>query len=139
MDFFSVGGGGGSYLPQKSSTVLSEPKFGTPNKKSLGLPLVRGQNVLNNNFLTTVRRTIRKTLMQTSCTFLRSAIIFIAICSFLQLDFHFLSSIVLQVIQNYDIFTSCSGLRVLAQQERLAPRLAQPRVKMNHGVGCRLS
>ena len=46
---------GWSYLPQKSSTVLSEPKFGTPTKKSLGLPLVRGQNVLNNNFLTTVR------------------------------------------------------------------------------------
>ena len=59
--FLAGGGGGGgagggwSYLPQKSSTVLSEPKFGTPTKKSLGLPLVRGQNVLNNNFLTTVR------------------------------------------------------------------------------------
>ena len=56
--FFYRGGWGGvgwSYLPQKSSTVLSEPKFGTPTKKSLGLPLVRGQNVLNNNFLTTVR------------------------------------------------------------------------------------
>ena len=98
MDFLAWGGGG-SYLSQKRSTVLSEPKFGTPNKKSLGLPLVRGQNVLNNKILTTVRRTIRRTLMQTSCTFLRSAIIFIAICSFLQLDFHFLSSNVLQVIQ----------------------------------------
>ena len=54
--FLAGGGGvGWSYLPQKSSTVLSEPKFGTPTKKSLGLPLVRGQNVLNNNFLTTVR------------------------------------------------------------------------------------
>ena len=79
-----LAGGGGSYLSQKSSTVLSEQKFGTPNKKPLGLPLVRGQNVLNST---------------TSCTFLRPAIIFIAICCFLQLDFNFLSSNVLQLIQ----------------------------------------
>ena len=61
MNFFSGGGGGGGggggwgFGTKKKSTVLSEPKFGTPTKKSLGLPLVRGQNVLNNNFLTTVR------------------------------------------------------------------------------------
>ena len=125
---------GGSYLSQKSSTVLSEQTFGTPNKKSLGLPLVRGQNVLNST---------------TPCTFLRPAIIFIAICRFLQLDFNFLSSNVLQVIQKIRHFhflqrLACScytGTSCTTSCTCIILRLycTVPRVKMNHGVGCRLS
>lgn len=126
---FLAAGGGGSYLSQKSSTVLSEQKFGTPNKKSLGLPLVRGQNVLNST---------------TSCTFLRPAIIFIAICCFLQLDFNFLSSDVLQLIQKIRHFhflqrlaCSCCTTSCTCIIFRLYCTI--PRMKTNHGVGCRLS
>ena len=132
--FFWAGGGGGCYLSQKSSTVLSEQKFGTPNKKSLGLPLVRGQNVLNST---------------TPCTFLRPAIIFIAICRFLQLDFNFLSSNVLQVIQKIRHFhflqwlacSCCTGTSCTTSCTCIIFRLycTVPRVKMNNGVGCRLS
>ena len=131
---FFYQGGGGSYLSQKSSTVLSEQKFGTPNKKSLGLPLVRGQNVLN---------------ATTLCTFLRPAIIFIAICPFLQLDFNFLSSNVLQVIQKIRHFhflqwlacSCCTGTSYTTSCTCIIFRLycTAPRVKMNNGVGCRLS
>lgn len=129
-----LAGGGGSYLSQKSSTVLSEQKFGTPNKKSLGLPLVRDQNVLNST---------------TPCTFLRPAIIFIAICRFLQLDFNFLSSNALQVIPKIRHFhflqwlacSCCTGTSCTRSCTCIIFRLycTVPRVKMNNGVGCRLS
>ena len=125
---------GGSYLSQKSSTVLSEQTFGTPNKTSLGLPLVRGKNVLNST---------------TPCTSLSPAIIFIAICRFLQLDFNFLSPNVLQVIQKIRHFhflqrlacSCCKGTSCTTSCTCIILRLycTVPRVKMNHGVGCRLS
>ena len=131
---FLAGGGGGGYLSQKSWTVLSEQKFGTPNKKSLGLPLVRGQNVLYST---------------TPCTFLRPAIIFVAICRFLQFDFNFLSSNVLQVIQKIRHFhflqwlecSCCTGTSCTTSCTCIIFRLycTVPRVKMNNGVGCRLS
>ena len=101
---FLAGGRGELFATKKFNSPIWTKVW-----KPLGLPLVRGHNVLNNNFLIIVRRTIRKTLMETSCTFLRPAIIFIAI---------------------FSMSSTCIIFRLYCTVSR---------VKMNHGVGCRLS